>query len=181
MEGVGSKVGKHPTFDYNKLQTLADKQGYTDFVKTIEDQRCKSDLMYRLFKRPESVVDKLLPGLIEIIKTKNSPDVTDSHMFRDAESFLLHHQRVDTKIKLFFTLLVIARETEAQEIIKKGCKTEGNIWEDKWEQHMVGFFKEISKMTNDILFDDSFTEANIQEKVTHFVVSVELAYMSDYK
>jgi len=177
----GLKVGKHPIFDYNKLQTLANKQGYSDFFEKIEDKRCDSDLMYRLFKRPESVVDKILPGLIDIIKTKNSPDLNDSHVFRDAIQFLLHHPRVDTKIKLFYTLLIIAHETEAQEIIKKGYKAEGNIWEDKWEKHVVGYFKELSKMVNETLFDASFTESNIQERVTHFVITAELVYMSDYK
>lgn len=174
------KVGKYPEFDGEQLKKIAEKKGYTQFCKDLEDKRCEADLMYRLFKRPETIVDKLLPGFVEIIKKKNDPDLQCSARFADSMRFLLEHPRADPKIKLFYILVIIAREKEAQIVIKAGYKAEGNIWENEWEKHLNEFFKDLASLVCEVN-DASFGETNIIERVMGFVIAAELRYLSNYK
>lgn len=178
MENI--QVGKHQAFEVKDLQMASEQKGYMEFCKKLEDDRCNADLMYRLFRRPEEVVDKLLPGLVEIIKTKNSPDLEESGLFVDAKDFLLYHPRACTSIKLFAILVVVAHEVEAQNVIKAGYKAEGNIWEDKWEKHLTMFFKDLVEVVGET-FNTSFGETNIMERVKCLNIAAELRYLSNYK
>lgn len=174
------KVGKYPAFELGQLEKIAKKKGYTQYCRDLEDKRCEADLMYRLFKRPEEVVDKLLPGFYKIVETKNSPDTQESIVFVDANKFLMLHPRADPKIKLFFVLHVIASEKEAQIVIKAGCKTEGNIWEEEWEKHLNRFFKDLMELVTEFT-NAPFGETNIEERVMGFNIAAELRYISNYK
>lgn len=171
-------IGKHPVFPLARLQTLAEQQGYAAFCKAEEDKRCDADLMYKIFKRPESVVDTLLQGFHTIIKTKYSPDLEASRVFMSACDFLLNHPRCDPRFKVFYTLMIINNEEEAQTVIKAGYKnTEGNMWGDKWEAHFKSFLKEL-KALQEQLHNMGFGEPNVMERIEWFNNVAEIIYMS---
>lgn len=177
QEGL-AKVGKHPIFLTEHLKKLQEKQGYNVWAKKIEDEKCDTDLMYRLLKRPETVVDALLPGLVEIIEKKNAPDLKESRMHRDAMTFLTEHPRVDAKIKLFYILLIIAREPEAQRVIKAGYSPKC-MWGDQWEKRANAFFKHLGEHVIR-MSSAPFGETTIEDRVGEFVIGAELLYVSSY-
>jgi hypothetical protein len=174
------RVGKHPIFLKTHLETIVHQRGYNVWVKKLEDERCETDLMYRLFKRPETIVDTLLPGLVELIEKKNAPDLGDSRMHRDAMSFLFKHPRVDAKIKLFYILLIVAREPEAQTVIRAGYdKSNNSLWGDQWEKRANAFFKHLGEHVIR-MYGAPFGETNIEERIGEFLIGAELLYVSNY-
>lgn len=176
---VDYKVGKHPIFLKKNLEELAEKKGYNTWAKTIEDERCEADLIYRLFKRPETVVDALLRGLVDLIEKKNAPDLGESRNHRDAMAFLFKHPRVDAKIKLFYILLIVAREPEAQKVIKSGVDPKNSMWGKDWEKRVDAFFKNLQGHVIQ-MYGAPFGETNIEERVGNFLIGAELLYVSNY-
>jgi len=174
--GEEIRIGKYPCFKLSVLQSLAEKQGYQAYCKEMEDKRCEADILYRLFHRPETVIDKLLPGLVDIIKKKNSPDLEQSRVFQDGMAFLLNHPRASGEIKLFYTLLIINHEPEAQAVIKAGV-TKNNMWEDQWETHFKTFLQELDAFTKET-FLRRFGETDVLERVEYFNITCELLYFS---
>lgn len=173
------RVGKYPVFLKKNLEIIVKKKGYDSWAKTLEDERCEADLMYKLFKRPETIVDTLMPGLLEIIEKKNAPDLQESRMYRDAVAFLRKHPRVDARIKLFYILLIIAREPEAQNVIRAGYDKINNMWGDQWEKRANAFFKHLGEHVMR-LFGSPFGESNIEDRVIEFLIGAELLYVSNY-
>jgi hypothetical protein len=172
------KQGKYPCFKLSVLQQLAQQQGYDAFCREMEDKRCEADILYRLFHRPETVVDKLLPGLVDIIKKKNTPDLEQSRMFQDGMAFLLHHPRADPQIKLFFVLLIINHEQqEVLPIIKAGI-TRDNMWGDEWERHYKTFSIELDTFVKET-FGVRFGETDILQRVEYFNITSEILYLSE--
>jgi hypothetical protein len=173
------KIGKNPVFSTKHLETLVQKKGYKAWAKQIEDERCESDLMYRLFKQSNETIDTLLRGLVELIEKKNAPDLGDSRMHRDAMAFLFKHPRVDAKVKLFYILLIVAREPEAQRVIEAGYDTNKNIWGNEWQKKMSVFFKHLEEHVTR-MYNSPFGETNIEQVINDFVNAAELLYLSNY-
>jgi hypothetical protein len=170
------QIGKHPVFPLERLQMLLVSHGYTSFCTSEEDARCAADLMYRLFKRPEGIVDELLTGFAGIIRTKYSPDLHESRVITDALDFLLKHPRAEAKTKLFYILWIVANEEEAQTVIKAGYKPD-NMWGEKWETHFKTFLKELKALVSQ-LQHTAFGEPNVCERMDWFNAVAEMVYMS---
>ena len=170
------KLGKYPCFQLSVLQNLATQHGYAAFCQETEDKRCEADILYRLFHRPDTVVNKMLRGLVEIIKKKNSPDLEQSRMFQDGMAFLLHHPRADAQIKLFYILLIINHEPETHAIIKAGV-TSDNMWGKQWDAHFKVFVKELDTFVKET-FNTRFGETDILQRVEYFNVTCEILYLS---
>lgn len=174
------KTGKHPVFSTKHLETLIKKKGYAIWAKEIEDERCKADLMYRIFKQYDyETIDTLIGGLVELIEKKNAPDLSNSRMHRDAMEFLFKHPRVCLKIKVFYILLIVAREPEAQRVIRAGYDTKKNIWGNEWQKKIDVFFKHLAEHVTR-MYNAPFGETNIEQVVNDFVNAAELLYLSNY-
>jgi hypothetical protein len=167
------------TYSINVLQQLSDKAGFTKHNTEIESARCEADLMYTIFKRPETVTDVLLEGLIALIKKKDSPDLEKSRIFTDAVAFLCQHPRASQKIKIFNILLILSREPEAVGIIRDGyvINHPGNMWGDRAFAHLDSFLQEIAKMIHG-LYTSNFGEPNIITNIHTAVLYAEKVYLT---
>lgn len=141
------------------------QKGYLEWCKQEEDKRCEQDLMYRLFRRPETVVDKMLPELARIIRSKYSPDLDESRRAMDALNFLLTFPRASPKIKLFYVLFVVAEEEEAQTVFAKESP------------HFARYLKELKTLVVEMQ-DMHFGEPNVVDRVEWFNSVAEILYMS---
>lgn len=158
-----------------KLVKLTEKTQNNVF-DPLEDARCKSDLMYRLFRRPETIVAKLLKAIIEVIQEKNQPDLGKSRMFRDATAFLVDHPFADNAAKIFFVLCVVAKDTDVQSVIRKGY-TKGNMWGDEANTHFSHFVGKLDALILDTM-NAPFGETNTPVLVRSFVKRAEQLYLT---
>ncbi len=168
------------------LQQIANNNGFTTHNKEIEDVRCKADLMYALLHRPETVVDRLMEGIQEIVKKKYSPDISKSRMFLDADHILRTNTRIDLRIKVFWILLALRAEEEVREVFKAGIKkdafeddrTEFNssgLWKDPIA-HFDHFIDVFTPMI-DATMKQAFGEPNIVDIVHAVVTCTEKMYL----
>ena len=167
------------SYSRETLQKMAEKKGFAQCNKQIEDARCEADLMYAIFKRPDTVLPTLLPGLVEIIKKKNSPDLEKSRMFRDAMEFLLKNPNADSRLRIFFTLWIINREQEAKDIIRKAYLVEhpGNLWETKCHTHFDRFTHHLAELCKCVQIE-SFGAGNIIKVIRTTVLCAEQLYLT---
>jgi hypothetical protein len=152
---------------YKKSELIEAVGGSNTTTTTIENQKCESDIMYCLFKRPHIVAPLLYEKFRELALKKNSPDLGQSRVFMDAMTFLSTHSRPHYTIMTFQILLFLCREDEAQEIIST---TSGG-------EKIYKFVNEFNKHIENV-FKMSFGESNIKWIVREFVDRAELIYMS---
>lgn len=158
------------TFPLSQLQELSDKLGFTQHNTQIEDDRCQRDIMYKLFKRPHTLLGTLLPGFTEIARKKNAPDYGKSALIHDAGAFVLEHRRADHTIKLFHLLIILSREEEAQNVIKAGQPRElGQLFAQRYIPQLQAQVEST--------FRFPFGEANIIDIVRVFVQRAEHMYV----
>ncbi len=171
------------------LQQIANNNGFTTHNKEIEDVRCKADLMYALLHRPETVVDRLMEGIQEIVKKKYSPDISKSRMFLDADQILRTNTRIDLRIKVFWILLALRAEEEVREVFKAGIKNEfgkqhneeqqqnnsSGLWKDPIA-HFDHFIDVFTPMI-DSTMKQAFGEPNIVDIVHAVVTCTEKMYL----
>ncbi len=162
----------------SRLKTLFDTKGFTNRNTLIENERCAADLMYAMFKRPSTVMPKLLAGLIEVIKKKNSPDLGQSRMFREAVNFLTVHPHASDRIKVFNVLLILNREPEAVEVFKAGyiADHKGNLFGKTYATHLDVFLFHLRALVHNT-FTFPFGEPNVVDVVHKFVAYAEQIYL----
>lgn len=139
-------------------------------VTTLETTRCENDILYCLFHRPETIAPLLFTKFHELVLKKNSPDLAQSRMFRDAMSFLQDQNKTNYNILIFQILLFVCREVEAQSIISEYNKQQR-------VGHLEKFVFEFNKYIDDV-FKMPFGEGNVIWVVNHFVKVAEIMYMS---
>ncbi len=162
-------------FKRRKLEQLATESGLATKNKAIEDARCETDLMYALFRRPETVVPIMLASIMEIVKKINQPDISKSRVFLDAERILCNNNHIDIRIKVFWILFALRREPEIQEVFKAGYLP-GNMWKDKANAHFDRFLPAYSKM-GECIINDRFGEPDIVMRVHSFITCAEKIYL----
>jgi hypothetical protein len=170
---------KGQRFALERLQQLADQHAFTKHSVLIEDQRCQRDLLYALFQRPSTVLEKLLPGMLAIVAKKNAPDMESSRIFRDARSYLLEpNKHADEHIRVFVILLIINRDTEVHAIFKNGY-LDGNMWGDAKAgcAQFDRFLIHLAQLV-DGLFNAPFGESNVTQRVFELVVGSKIFYLS---
>lgn len=166
------------TFERSKLRKLADLQPFSKQTQALEEDRCTSDLLYRLFRNPKAIAPQLLCALIKVIEKKNDPDLKKSCMFRDAAAFLTEHAHADVRIKVFFILVILNKDTDAQIVMRKGYK-QNNMWGETAISHFNQFLKRLQELV-DNTFCSPFSEVNTPAIVRSFVVRAEQLYLSSY-
>lgn len=157
------------------MKHLAEKSKYVAINERIEDERCKGDLLYRLFRRPETLAYKLLDALVDVIKKKNSPDLERSSMFNDAIDFLLKHPHVDWHAQVFYILVILNKDTDAQTLFKNGY-AKGNLWKDEHIQHFERFLTKLNELIENTMLAP-FGEVNVAPIVRSFVTRAEQLYL----
>jgi len=155
-------VGKFKSFPKDKFRV---QSGHHQ----LETQRCEGDILYCLFRRPKTVAKLLLNKFHELALKKNSPDLGQSRMFRDAMSFLIDNPRASMKIIIFQILLFICREEEAQATILEYNKAPMG--------HLEKFVSEFSNYISDV-FKMPFGEGNVIFIVNRFVQVAETMYLT---
>ena len=155
-------------FKKSRLEALASENGFAALCKEEEDKRCADDLMYCIFKRPEQCINKLYPRLIELIEKKYAPDLSRSRIFTDTVTSL---PSSDMTVRIFFTLLIIAREEEAQTVVKAGYSSDSKS--TRFEHRYIPILKRII----DQAFDEPFGEVNIVAIMTWIIKEAEKMYM----
>lgn len=162
----------------SRLKALLDAKGFSNRNIQIENERCAADLMYAMFKRPKTVLPTLLPGLIEIIKKKNSPDLWQSRMFRESIRFLLENEHASDRIKIFNVLLIICNDPETAEIFKTGYIVDhrGNLFGKNCIAHLDTFLVHLKAlMYNTLSF--KFGETTVVGIVHQCVAYAEQIYL----
>lgn len=157
---------------YKKEQLEKFKQNIDfDEIRKRENEKCANDILYCLFRRPQTIAPFLVDKLHQLALKKNAPDLGQSRIFRDAMDFLLNNKRVSYKILTFQILLFICREEEAQAIIQE-------LNQDKQQiGHLNTFVIEFGKYIDEV-FKMSFGEGNMLWIINNFVITAELMYMS---
>jgi len=168
------------TFPLARLQELSDKHAFSAHNRAIEDARCANDLLYALFRRPETVLlPRLLPGLLELIAKKNAPDMERSRRIREGREFLLDAARhPNHRIRIYAVLLIVNREPEAHAVFRDGyadgnyfgSAKEGRAQFERFLPHLAQLF--------DALFAAPYGEANSVQRITELVGGSELFYLS---
>lgn len=163
-----------------KLQKIFDDNGFSAINKQLEDARCEADLMYAIFNRPHIAIPTLLKGFLEIIEKKNTPKLGQSKMYRDAVSFMTENPRADNRAKIYFVLLIINREPEAQEFIEASYLPQhpGNIWENDYKTHFKTFSQTHLPRLVESAHTSAFGAGNIIEFVRSFVLCAKQLYLS---
>jgi len=159
-------------FKRSKLEELAQENGFSELCREEEEKRSNNDLMYCIFKRPEQCIDKLYPRLIKLIEKKYAPDLTRSRIFTDTVTSL---PSSDMVVRVFFTLLIISREEEAQTVIKAGYKSDG-LWINpsiRFQNKYLPMLKQII----DTAFNEPFGEVNIVGIMTWVIKEAQRVYM----
>ena len=159
-------------FKMSRLKELARENGYGQLCKEEEDRRCAADLMYKIFKRPETCVPLLYTKLKQLIETKYAPKLLESRMYTHAMKFT-----GDLKIQVFFLLLIIAEEDEAQAVIKAGYDAENCLWGIRGPTRFQNVYIPILKLIIDQGFRESFGEVTVTPIVTWVLKEAEKAYM----
>lgn len=169
---------KRQAFDIVELQKLADKHNFTRRNRLVEDRRCANDLLYALFQRPHTVLDRLLPGMLEIATRKNAPDIERERLFCDARSFLLTAPHANEHVRVFAVLLVLNREPEAQTVFKAGY-TDGNVWGDAeaGRKRFERFLPHLAQLVEGV-FQAPFGETNVVQLMFEMVVGAKIFYLS---
>lgn len=162
-------------FKKSQLEQWVKEKGFDQVCKEEEDRRCASDLMYCIFRRPEQCIPTLLPRLIELIEKKYAPDLTRSRIYTDTITRLLNNG-ADLKIRVFFTLLIISREEEAQSVIRSAYR-EGSLWGHKSSTRFQQVYLPILCAIINQAFSEPFGEVNIVDIVTWVVTEAEQMYM----
>ena len=162
------------TFKRSKLKKWSKEQGFDELCKEEEDKRCANDLMYTIFKRPEDCIPTLFPRLLDLIEKKYAPNLSQSRVYTDTMAKTKDHS--DLNLRVFLTLLIIAREEEAQQVIKSAYKEE-SIWRFKSSSRFDRTYIPILKAIIDQAFKEPFGEVNIVQIVTWVVVEAEKMYM----
>lgn len=168
------------SFDEKQLEALSKEHGFTEINERVETQRCDADIMYALFRRPESVAPKLLSGFRDLILKKYEPDLAESSKFCDAMSFLLEDPRAQTCAKIFYILFILNREEEACEVIRTSYATTAT--QSLWGKHdgatHFGVFLGHLKNLVDGTLRFPYGETNIDHIMHWFVRCAEVAYLS---
>lgn len=167
-------------YTHANLTKLSKTIGFTQINEAIETERCGADLLYCLFRRPSVAVPRLLPPLLELIRKKYNPELEDSRIFCDAVTFLTTRGNdIDPRIQIFYILLIINNEEEAQNAIRSAyvCQSPGNLWGPNPGLHLATFLQDLAQLFGS-LFSGSFGEANIVRSIHDFVKFAEKFYMS---
>ena len=174
----GPQVGKK-CYNRKVLQQMSDAKGFTQYNIQLENARCEADLMYAIFRRPQTVIPQLLQGFLEIIKKKNNPKLEQSRIFREAVSFLMDNPNADVRIKIFYVLWILNREPEAKELIKNAYLVNhvGNIWEGKCHAHFDKFIKSLAELWRAVEVEP-FSTGTIIEVVRATVLCAEQMYLT---
>lgn len=165
-------------FSRNYLEKLAKENAFSTISKQVEDKRCQTDVMYRLFKRPHLIADKLLNGLVELVKKKNAPNLEQSRVFQEATTILRETSALPDSIKVFMTLIIINVDTDAQSVMRKGYQPQ-NLWGANAQAHFSMFLEKLSALTTQLL-TQSFAFHNIVPLVNTYLVKAEQLYMGCY-
>lgn len=165
-------------FSRNYLEKLAQDNAFSTISKQVEDKRCQTDAMYKLFRRPHLIADKLLNGLIELVKKKNAPNLDQSRVFQEATKILRETTTLPDSIKVFVILIIINVDTDAQSVMRKGYQPQ-NLWGTNAQAHFSMFLEKLSVITNQ-LFAEPFAFHNIIPLVNSFLVKAEQLYMGCY-
>lgn len=163
---------KRVSFKKSLLEQWAKEKKFDQMCKEEEDRRCASDLMYSIFKRPEEYVPQLYPRLIELIEKKYAPDLLKSRVFRDLHG----NPPSDVTIQTFYSLLIIAREEEAQDVIQSAYGPD-SLWGDKSSRRFQNEYLPVLRAMIDQAFNEPFGQVNIVDIVTWLVCEAEQLYM----
>ena len=153
-----------------QLEKFKQHVNFDEIIKR-ENEKCANDILYCLFRRPQTIAPFLVDKLHQLALKKNAPDLGQSRIFRDAMDFLINNKRASYKILTFQILLFICREEEAQAIIQELNQGKQQIG------HLNTFVIEFSKYIDEV-FKMSFGEGNMLWIVNNFVITAELMYMS---
>lgn len=170
-KAVGSYTVRRQVCKRRRLNELAETLRFTRRTKAQCDQRCARDPMYALFKRPETVLPRLLPRLLDLLQAKDAAtQAQHSRMYREAIRFLRGQARVhvSTRIQLFFALLVLGREPEARAAVAPPGGA-------------LHFFEELAALVQGVLFRTPFGDTNVVFLVDRFLVCAELLYVTKWR
>ncbi len=146
-------------YDVEYLQKISDRMGYTKQNKAIEDERCRTDLMYAIFRRPETVLPELLPGLIRLAELKYQTDVSGSGIYNGSKAYMIEYQ--DMSAQKFFVLTAIWQDEEARSVIKAGYDAKQNKLKGaSCIEHFDTFAKHCEEMMNSLTtcpFSDTYS------------------------
>lgn len=165
-------------FPKKLLEKLSQENAFTAISKEVEDTRCQTDIMYKLFKRPHLIVDKLLNGLVELTKKKNSPNLEQSRLFREATQILRENSMLPDCIKVYMILIIINIDTDAQGVMRKGYQPQ-NLWGTNAQSHFSTFLQKLNMLINESMLQQ-FAYHNIVHIVKTFLVKAEQLYMGCY-
>ena len=174
-------------------------RGYTGQPeqRRVEDDRCEADIMYRMHWRPYesveqldfsdpenpvlvghiSLIDKMLGGMIEILKHKYGPALQKARIVRDAHEYLLS-DRASHRVKLFYIYFVMKREPEACEMVRVLLDPEhpGSLWGSEIFNHFDAFMMFVDDCVEKTLVFPA-SESNINAIVNDMVMATKVEWL----
>lgn len=170
---------KRQAFHQEKLAQWMAENNFKKRNAELEDDRCQADLLYALFHRPQTVADRLLQGLMDLIVRRNDPDLERSRMFRESHQYVTQHPRAAWVLKVFNILLILSREPGAAEVFEAGYDPDspGCLWGHNYKDHLQRFLQNLRFMVDGTM-SCSFGECNIVFIVQRFVQDAEMTYLT---
>jgi hypothetical protein len=160
---------RYPT---QTLHEMATRAGFLANATRVEDERCATDLLYALFRRPHTVAERLLRGLVEVVRTKYAPDFDQSRMCVDAMHYLTGAEDAPsvsvTRARVFYTLLILSKEPEARAVFVAGVPD---------ARHLDAFIGRLRVMIHGT-FLFPFGETNIIHVIQQFLLDAEHEYVT---
>ena len=173
-EGPRPLCSSYPSYPRSVLQRMLEENHHFQAQSAkIEDERCNDDLMYRLFKRPECVLRRLLDGFIKIATEANAPVYEESAMMRVAIAFLCDDNKASVTIRIFYVLVAIAIEPRAQDVILTGI-----VDPEKKTAFVKTYLPRLKDMV-ERLFRSAFSEKTIVDDVSRFVNIAHMTYVTN--
>ena len=163
--------GEKKKYKISALETMFKQAGFKDIVQPIEDKRCESNVMYKFFARPESIVDELLQTLMALFAKKYEPK---SRMYTDCDAYL-KNKCTSWTAKQFCCLLILTTDSSFWDIVRAGVldKT-SERWGLPQLERCIPF---IVDMMNAAL-GSPFGEANILEYISEVVLCAHFLFQT---